>query len=84
MFQNLPLRDNSTYIRKMNVYIMYVEISYVCCKNHAERQVECEDKVMNISMLKQVVCTHTHTHTHTYTHTHTHIYIYIYTVTLGV
>jgi len=61
MFQNLLLRDKGTYIRKMNVCIMYVEISVVYCKNRAEKQVECEDKVMNILMLKHFVYTHTHT-----------------------
>jgi hypothetical protein len=55
IFQNLPLRDKGTHIRNMNVYIMYVEISAVYCKNHADKQVECEGKVMNILMLKQVV-----------------------------
>ena len=45
----------------MNVCIMYVEISVVYCKNRAEKQVECEDKVMNILMLKHFVYTHTHT-----------------------
>jgi hypothetical protein len=34
---------------------MYVEISAVYCKNHAEKQVKCVGRVMNILMLYQLV-----------------------------